>query len=223
MEALRWFNGQGVVRLLDADPQQGVLLLEHLRPGTPLTRLEDDEQVTEIAIRTLCQLWRPVSQEHPFPTVAGWAGDLQKLRARFAGGCGPFPPRLVEQAEGLFKELLQTGSEPVLLHGDIHPQNILRSERQPWLAIDPKGVVGDRLYDAADFLCSLPQLPGDVQRKAFVERRLNQLVELLGFDRQAILGWATALAVLSGWWSFEDHGGGWEKALALAELFITLR
>ncbi len=111
----------------------------------------------------------------------------------------------------------------MLLHGDVHPQNILKSERQPWLAIDPKGVAGDRMYDAADFLCSIPRIGEETQRRQFLERRLSLMAEALGFDRQRILVWSLALSVLSGWWSYEDHGGGWEWAFGLAEDFKFLQ
>src|SRR5207247_11215211 len=73
MEALRLFEGHGIVQLLDADAGQGAMLLERLRPGTPLADLADDEEATSIAAGVMRQLWRPAPPEHPFPTVARWA------------------------------------------------------------------------------------------------------------------------------------------------------
>jgi streptomycin 6-kinase len=220
MHALRTFNGAGMVCLLAADPEQGVLLLERLIPGTPLSQVADDDQVTQVAATVMRQLWKPVTAPHPFVTVAKWAKGLQKLRAHFGGGYGPFPPALVDKAEGLFAELLSAENEQVLLHGDLHPQNILKSERQPWLAIDPKGVVGDRLYDCATFVSSVNA--GDANAKAMVERRIHLLADLLGFEREQIVKWALAQAVLSGWWSYEDHGKGWEGAFKLAGIYASI-
>ena len=222
MEALRVFSGEGAVRLLEADPDQGVLLLGRVAPGTPLSDLADDRQVTQIAADVLRRLWKPAQPERPFIMVARWAKGLERLHARFDGGYGPFPPVLVDRAERLFTDLLNSDSEMVLLHGDIHPANILKSERDGWLAIDPKGVVGDRLYDVATFLNGLSRWRRESRTQDDLERQVNQVVETFGVDREQVLGWGLAQIVLSGWWSYEDHGRGWEPAFALAELYASL-
>jgi streptomycin 6-kinase len=220
--ALRYFDGEGSVRLLDAVSDQGVMLLERLLPGTPLSNVEDDEQVTQIAAGVMQTLWIPAPAGCSFATVERWASGLQRLRACFDGGYGPFPPRLVDKAEGLFAELVGSDGAPSLINGDMHPGNILRSERSPWLAIDPKGVVGDRPFDAATFVCSIPRQPMESEMKGALKRRVDQLAELLGFERERLFGWALAQAVLSGWWSYEDHGRGWEEAFATAETIASI-
>jgi streptomycin 6-kinase len=96
IEALRLYDGHGIVRLLDADREQGALLLERLKPGAPLSSLKDDERATSIAVQVMRQLWRPAPPEHPFPSVTRWAAGLKRLRAHFNGGSGPFPATLVE-------------------------------------------------------------------------------------------------------------------------------
>jgi streptomycin 6-kinase len=223
IEALRLFNGGGVVRLLDADPDQGLLLLERLRPGTSLSRLTDDEQATSIAANLMRQMWRPVPSEHPFPTVAKWAVGLNRLREHFYGGCGPFPRDLVEMAEVRFGELIDPMSEPVLLHGDLHHDNILAAERQPWLALDPKGVIGEAAYEVGALLRNpMLDLLRQPRPRRVLARRVDQLAEELGFDRSRLLGWGTAQAVLAGWWSYEDHVHGWEPWLACAEFLAAL-
>jgi streptomycin 6-kinase len=100
--------------------------------------------------------------------------------------------------------------------------NVLESEREPWLAIDPKGVVGDRLYDVATFLNGLSRWRRAAQPRSILERQVNQMAEATGADREQILGWGLAQIVLAGWWHFEDHGHGWEPALALAALYAAL-
>ncbi len=154
MEMLRLGEGRGMVRLLDADPDWGVMLLERLRPGTPLVELQraDDEAATRVAARAMQALWRPAPTEHAFPTVARWARGLERLRAAFDGGTGPFPPRLVEAAEARFADLLASSAEPVLLHGDLHHGNILQSGDAAWVAIDPKGVIGEPAYEVGALL-----------------------------------------------------------------------
>jgi streptomycin 6-kinase len=221
--ALRLYDGCGCVRLLDADPEGGALLLEHLKPGTPLSSLTDDAQATSIAVRVMQQLWRPVPPEHPFPTVARWAAGLQRLRDRFDGGTGPLPAAWVERAERLFSELLSSMDEPVLLHGDLHHFNILAAERLPWLAIDPKGIVGEPAYEIGALLRNpFPRILRDPRARQMSARRLDQLAAELGFDRGRLQDWAVAQAVLAAWWSYEDHGYGWEPWLACAELLVSL-
>src|SRR5262249_48229170 len=149
----------GMVRLLAGDQERGIMLLERLRPGVSLLHHADDAAATEIAARVMCQIWRPVPPDHPFPTAARWASGLQRLRARYDGGTGPLPTAMVERAEALFVELLATSAEPVLLHGDLHHDNILSAEREPWLAIDPKGLVGEPAYEPGSWLRNwLPKL-----------------------------------------------------------------
>jgi streptomycin 6-kinase len=237
IEALRIFDGRGAVRLLAADPEGGALLLERLSPGEPLATLLRDERAaasderalasdaraTSIAARLMSQLWRPAPTDGPFPTVARWAAGLQRLRGHFGGGTGPFPANLIEKAEALFAQLIDSMAPPVLLHGDLHHHNILSAGRQPWLALDPKGVLGEPAYEAGAFLRNpLPWLLDQPDPRRILSRRLDQLAGDLGLDRARLLGWGLAQAVLSAWWSFEDHGHGWHDALTCAELLATL-
>ena len=222
-EALRLCDGQGMVRLLAADLEQGALLLERLEPGTPLTTLTDDELATSIAAQVMRQLWRPAPADHSFPSVADWAAGLRRLRARFDGGSGPFPAALVDEAERLFADLLGSMAAPVLLHGDLHHGNVLAAQRRPWLAIDPKGIVGEPAYETGAFLRNpMPQLLAAPHPGRLLARRIDQFAEELGFDRARLRDWGLAQAVLSAWWVVEDHGHGWEPAIACAELLAAL-
>jgi streptomycin 6-kinase len=223
IEALRLYDGRGCVQLLAADPDGGALLLERLRPGTPLSTLTDDEQATSIAANVMRQLWRPVPPDHSFPSVAKWAAGLGRLRQHFGGGTGPFSPPLVERAETLFEELLTTMAEPVLLHGDLHHFNILAAERQPWLAIDPKGLIGEPAYEVGALLRNpFPYLLKMPNPRGILARRVDQLAAELGFDRARIVGWGLAQAVLSAWWCIEDGCMDWEYSITCAELLAAL-
>ena len=216
IEALRLFDGHGIVRLLEADIGLGAMVLEHLQPGTSLSSLPDDGQATSVAAQVMRQLWRPPPLEHPFPTVSKWAAGLERLRERFGGATGPLPASLVEKAETLFSELIASMGEPVVLHGDLHHYNILSAVREPWLAIDPKGVVGEAEYEVGALLRN--HLLATRRPKRLLARRVDQLTDELGFDRQRILGWGLAQAVLSAWWSFEDSGQVWAEAITCAEV-----
>jgi streptomycin 6-kinase len=222
IQALRLYEGSGAVRLLDFDTEKGVLLMERLMPGRSLETFSDganDEDATRIAARVMRRLWRLLPADHSFATVEQWASGLKRLRQRFGGETGPFPKRLVERAERLFDELLSSSSSPVLLHGDLHHLNILKSQ-DTWKAIDPKGVAGEPSYE----ICALMLNPisrhsndGRIQR-----RRLEVLSEELGLDSQRMLGYAIAQSVLSAWWSFEDLATDWESAIACARTLESL-
>jgi streptomycin 6-kinase len=110
-------------------------------------------------------------------------------------------------------------SEPVLLHGDLHHENILSAERQPWLAIDPQGVIGEPAYETGALLRNpMPDILNFPNLKSVLKKRVDQLVEELALDRSRILGWGIAQAVLSAWWDYEEHGHVGETSITIAEL-----
>ncbi len=217
--ALRHYDGRGAVRLLEADAGKGLLLLERVAPGTPLEELDDDEEATRIAVSVMQRLWRPPPAGHEFPTVGDWLRGFDRHRARCDGGPGPFPARLFDHAAVLAGELLATSAAPVVLHGDLHHWNILRGEREPWLAIDPKGVIGEPAYEGGALLRNpTPDYLQWAGIDRIMTRRVAILAETLGFERERVAGWGFAQAVLSACWSYEDHGAGWDPAIACAEI-----
>lgn len=227
--ALRLFDGHGITRLLECDNENDVMLLERLLPGTTLRGMADDEWATSIAASVMKQLWCPVPADHPFPTVNDWGRGFKRLQQFFNGGNGPFPRRLLEEAETLFAELSASMAEPVLLHGDLHHDNILAAQREPWLAIDPKGLVGEPAYETGSWLRNwLPDLIQQPQPGRILARRVDQFAAELGFDRARIRGWGLSQAVLSEWWTIEDFGEDWQGehgqyALTCAELLATIK
>jgi streptomycin 6-kinase len=222
-EALRLFDGQGAARLLELDSDCGAMLLERLEPGVPLTTARDDEEATSIAAGVLRQLWRPVPPRHPFPSVSDWAQGFDRLRRDFGGGTGPMPAAMVEKAEALFADLLASQGETALLHGDLHHQNVLAARREPWLAIDPKGVVGEPAYDAAALLHNPTELLDAPRPGKVLERRVDLLSEELGLERARVRNWGIAQAVLAAYWGLEDGGRVWGEALVFAELLSASR
>jgi streptomycin 6-kinase len=213
--ALRLWAGNGGVALIEAIPEKGALLLERLRPGTPLAALDDEDLSVGVAADVMRQLWRPPPDGHSFPTVSDWGRDFHLLRGRFGGTTGPFPAYLIERAESIFEELGATMGPTLVLHGDLHPLNICRAGRQPWLAIDPKGVVGEAEYEVGAFLRN------PVRRahpEKVLRRRVEAFVERLGLDHGRVVLWNFAQAVLSAWWAYHPDG----TTLAYAELAARL-
>lgn len=222
IEALPHYGG-GMVRVLTSDAALGALLLERLEPGEPLSILTEsgkDGEAAIIAARLMRAAWRPAPDGLDVPSVSDWAAGFAKMRRRYNGETGPLPPDLVEQAERDFAEF--TASEPtVLLHGDLHHGNILSAQRAPWIAIDPKGLAGPRGYDAGNFLRSYVETLPDAKRG--LDRRLDIFSSELEMDRETLRRWAFAQAVLSAWWSIEDHGGGWQEAIEVARILAGTR
>ena len=114
------------------------------------------------------------------------------------------PTSLVEKAEALFEELFQSMGDPLVLHGDLHHYNILSAQREPWLAIDPKGVVGEAEYEVGAFMRN--RLSHQPNPEEILKRRIDIFADILGFDKERMVGWGMAQAVLSLAWSIEDHG-----------------
>lgn len=225
IEALRLYNGRSAARLLDADPDAGILLLERLRPGEMLTTVANDDEATRIAAQVMQKLWRPLPTEHNFPSVADWADGLAKLREEFGGGTGPFDTKLVETAKAYFADLLASSSQLVLLHGDLQQFNILSTE-DGWLAIDPKGITGEPAYEMGALLRNPePHIFATPNLAQITARRLDILAETLTFDRERLRQWSLAQAVLSAWWSYEDGGetADWQPAMRLAQILAGLR
>lgn len=206
-EAMRLFDGRGAARLIDADEARSALLLERLEPGTKLSELcdTDDEGAISAAVNVMRSLRRPAPLVHEFPSVADWGRGFARHRARYEGTSGPLPARLFDEAERLFHDLNASADEPVLLHGDLHQGNIIAARREPWLAIDPKGIVGEQAYEVGallrnphDRILSWPNLP------RVTARRIRQLSEELGFDPERVRGWGLSQAILASIWSCEE-------------------
>jgi streptomycin 6-kinase len=219
LAALEHFDGQGAATVLASDEARGALLLERIKPGTPLVDIPDDDEATQIAARLMKSLWRPAPEDHPFPTIANWAIGFERLRAHFDGGAGPFPSALVDRAERLFGELVTSMAEPVVLHGDLHHWNILSSGCHSWSSIDPKGVVGEPAYEVGALLRNpMPRILLWPEVGSVLDRRIDQCAEILSLDRERLRAWALAQAVLAGWWAYEDHGQGWQSWVDLARI-----
>lgn len=226
---LRHFNGRGAVRLIEADADAGIFLMERLKPGAVLTEIASearDDEATRAAAGVMRALWTPApAADGSLPTVQDWAAGLAHCRAYFAGSAGPFPVALFEEAESLSAALLGSMSEPVLLHGDLHHDNIVSAEREPWLAIDPKGLIGEPAYEVGALLRNLWTDRHEISDpRRLLQRRVDILSDELGIDRGRIRGWAVAQAVLSAWWGIEDGDDGWATvAIPIAQMLAEVR
>jgi streptomycin 6-kinase len=202
--ALRAYGGRGAVRLLAHDGARGAHLLERADPGTPASALVPQEDAAALA--ALLSVRRALHAAACPPD--GELPPLSRLGESFDGylrafpGDGPLPRRLVSTAGRLFGELCASAPESVVLHGDLHHDNVLRSDRS-WLAIDPHGWVGDPGYDLGAILYNPPEL-SDVDALALLPGRLSRLIEAADdIPRERVIAWCFVKAVLSDVWNVE--------------------
>ncbi|HSG42290.1 MAG TPA: aminoglycoside phosphotransferase family protein [Anaerolineales bacterium] len=235
MAALKLFNGEGACKLLEYDEKRCWMLLERLRPGVMLVGMEDDEERTHIAAEVMKKIWVSVgTQSSPkgdigvslpdnFIQLTDWFhGAFERMRKTFNGGTGPFNQKIVERVESSVRDFFAENHNPVLMHGDFHHYNILSSERG-WLVIDPKGVIGPAGYEVGPFMLNpWSGFSDGVNYKSMIKKRIDTLHEHLGFERERILEWSLAHAILSSWWSFEDNTG-WESASRFAKILSTIK
>ncbi|MEO1268038.1 MAG: aminoglycoside phosphotransferase family protein [Myxococcota bacterium] len=218
VRAVHAYQGHGMVRCLSADPEEGWLLLEALQPGTSLLGLPDDEAMSIVA--AIMDMLHRAPLDPELPRLGHWVGGFERLRAAYGGGCGPFSPRSIAQAEPIIRAGAVASADDVLLHGDLHHANILR-DGERWCAIDPKGVIGPRHFEpAAAMRNDLDPAAPDL--KARLERRAAVLCDRLGMERRTVLESCLAQTMLSAIWTWEDHGAGWEPELCIVRALERL-
>jgi streptomycin 6-kinase len=105
----------------------------------------------------------------------------------------------------LVRELLDSSQEQVFLHGDLHHTNLLFREDGTWIAIDPKGVIGELACEAGPFVFNpIPDLIQQPKLVKILSERLQILEESTGLDQQRLAAWCFCRAVLAAIWSFEE-------------------
>ena len=197
--ALQHWHGDGVVRLLRADPRRRALLLErlHRRDLTELWDVEACEVVAELYPR----IHRPAIPQLATITsyVARWLDDLAAQPRDI-----PIPHRLREQALSLGRDLVaDPASVGRIIHGDLHYFNVLAADREPWLVIDPKPMSGDPHYEPAPMLWNRwDEMVDDV--RAGVRRRFHTLVDAAELDEDRARDWVVVRMVINAHWAVED-------------------
>jgi streptomycin 6-kinase len=198
--ALQRWAGNGTVRLLRADPARRVLLLERLH-ARDLTTVPDLE-ACEVVAGLYARLHVPAPpQLHPQTLyVERWTDDLRRLPRS-----APIPRRLVEQAVALGRDLVaDPASVGTMIHGDLHHENVLAGDREPWLVIDPKPTSGDPHYEVAPMLWNRwEELRG--RYREGTRDRFHTIVDAAGLDEDRARDWVVVRMVHNAMWEIEDH------------------
>ena len=191
-DGLREWNGLGAVRLHAAAEFDDTvaLLIERCVPGTTLKRQPETEQDLVVAA-LLRRLWREPAADHRFRPLgqmcAQWANEFEQ---KVADGRGTLDPGLAREGIALFRSLPTNADRHVLLCTDLHAENVLAAEREPWLVIDPKPYVGDPTYDPLQHLLNCEE-----RLRSDPDSLVRRMADLLGLDRERLLLWLFARCV----------------------------
>jgi streptomycin 6-kinase len=193
--ALRAWDGDGAIRLLGYDDERWAMLIERCDPGTLLAHA-DPETALAVLVDVLPRLWKRV--DGPFHALAHEAAIwLDEIPAEWERTGRPFEQRLLDDVLETLSGLAASQGEQVLLHQDLHTDNVLAARREEWLVIDPKPLLGERELGVApivrDYVLG--------HSRAEVLRRLEYLTSRLDLDRERALGWTVGQTVA---WMFES-------------------
>lgn len=214
--ALQRYGGKGAVSLLRADEGAHLTAFVGNRSLKDLVVAGEDES----AARIICQ----VSEK-----LHSYSGDrplgLPSIKGNFEillnQAKGEPIDSVFRSASRVASHLLDSESEPVLLHGDLHHENILYSEENGWLAIDPKGLIGERTYDFANAFYNPEGLFEVVESVRRIERLSAVFSDYFSIDQGRVLEFAFAYGALSAWWAMED-GLSPEPRLRVASVIYSL-
>lgn len=194
------WDGAGSVRLLDHDPERCALLLERCRPGRPISADPDPLRAAREGAAIGARL-HAVPVPPGLPTLAAvqaaWADQLEAQLVDHPAA----DPGLARRALATMRRPLP-GIPDVLLHGDLNPTNVLAARREPWLAIDPKPLTGEREFGIAPVVRSREL----GHSRADVLGRFDRLTSELGLDRDRARGWTIGQTIA---WAFDgEHQAG---------------
>ena len=193
--ALALWDGDGAVRLLAHDERRWAMVLERCEPGTLLARVEADAALA-VLIGLLPRLWRTrgVDAFRPLAEEAMWWVD--DLPEQWERNGRPFERRILDAAVESLTTLSKSEGEQVLLHQDLHGDNVLAAQREPWLVIDPKPLAGEREFTVAPIVRDFEF--GHSRRD--VLHRLDRLTAELGLDRDRAREWTIGQTIA---WCFD--------------------
>lgn len=199
--ALQAFAGYGCPEILHQNHDLRALLLRRIMPGTTLRNYfpHADEASVAITARVMQKLHQaPLPQNHSFPSITTWLAALDDD--------WHLPAHHLDRARELSQQLLATSpAHEVLLHGDLHHDNIIMGSDEAWIALDPKGVVGDPAYEAGAFIRNpKPELIAYQNLPALLVQRIRLFATVLGCDAQRMHNWAYVQAILAACWNIEE-------------------
>ncbi|WP_037655318.1 aminoglycoside phosphotransferase family protein [Streptomyces achromogenes] len=208
--ALRAWDGDGAVRLLDHDPDTGTMLLERLDERRMLAHLADTREAVLVIARLLAHL-----TSFPAPPGLRRLGDITaRMLERTPRALDRIPDpaarRIVADCAAAVREVAGEPGDR-LLHWDLHDENVLAAERADWLAIDPKPLAGDPGFEL------WPALDNRFEA-AEVRWRFDAMTDVLGLDRARARAWTYGRLLQNALWDVEDGRPIEPRQLEIARL-----
>jgi streptomycin 6-kinase len=216
-EFIRHRNGNGMVRLLGRDDQRRAILIERALEGRNLAELfaGREHEAIDPAVEVLRAMLGPPPSDYEPKTLDEWFQGMRR-----AEGTG-FPASYTEKTFEIYERLSNQPGRTFYLHGDFHPGNIVSATREPYLAIDPKGIVGHVGYDIGVFLNNFhwwQETHVDIQER--LTSAVSRFSEAFDIPPRELREWAFAQMVLGAWWNFADMPEHYdESTLAKADIW----
>ncbi|HSU24500.1 MAG TPA: aminoglycoside phosphotransferase family protein [Pyrinomonadaceae bacterium] len=213
-EVLKLYDGRGAVKLLRHSAEYYALLLERLSPGRHLKTecRADARRAADVAVSLLKKVQQEPPAKHDLLSLHSWFEALNSTSGT------EFPADAIHKSRLIYRHL--SAAPEFLLHGDFHHENILSAEREPFLVIDPKGVVGQIGYDIAVFLNNhVWWLGTGPEARSLVAEAVKAFAKAFDLEEKELRQWAYAQSVLSAWWTFEENNVNWEQDLKYAEIW----
>ncbi|KVL58194.1 3'-kinase [Burkholderia cepacia] len=208
---MTWWNGHGAAQVWQHDSD--AILLERAQPAPSLAQLSasgHDDDTMRIACGVVARLHAHRAPEAEPASVVPLHDWFRSLLSHDVGN------DVLRRSATIARELLAGPTvDEVVLHGDIHHDNMLHFGDRGWLAIDPKGLRGDRAFDYANLFCN-PAHEIAVDPARFTQRVVC-VADAARLDRRRLLQWILAWSGLSAVWLMED-GLPPDTRLAVAQL-----
>lgn len=215
-QALQYFDGNGMVQLIVDNEMHNALLLQQAIPGITLTSLYpvQMEYVMDSYVNTMKKLHsKRLSNKNNFNHIRDWLQSIDKLTEKYCSYS------LLNKTLNLKNELLATITAEILLHGDLHHDNILQHDDK-WLAIDPKGVVGEAEFEIAAFdFMYVNEMAQTNNIKNILENRIDLLAKKSKLNSKRIKDWVFIRLMLMAAWQIEDNAKP-DNAIKLAIALI---
>jgi streptomycin 6-kinase len=186
-EILDAFQGNGVVRVYDS--VEGAMLLERLTPGHSLASMAvsgADDDATGVLAATINAM-SPRRLPYAVPTVHDWGKGFERYAA---SRDTQIPKHLLSAAHQVYAELCQSQTCVRLLHGDLHHGNVLLDAQRGWVAVDPKGVIGEIEYEVGAALRNPSDRPDLFADPTVIQSRVERFTRELGLDTSRTQSWA---------------------------------
>jgi streptomycin 6-kinase len=195
--------------------------MAYIHPAKNLNSISDQVQATQITAKLIQQLQKNPPLTNNLPHLRTLENDfLSYLQNHKHLAQPPIPYHKIQRAQHILLSLCASASNDLVLHADLHQQNILQSSHQGWVAIDPKGYIGDPCFETGAFLRNnLLKYPDPA---ALTKQRIQIFSEILNFSPARILSWSYTQAILAACWCLEEQDHYYTEYLKIADIFESL-